>query len=173
MQVRQIYSLQYVLWELVLWWTRNQSRVLIYTFPPPKAWGSSRLQPLVTLDRNKQVKPEQLNEHCQTRKMVPEMKDILPTAAFNSFKADFFLSCQIYCRFLFWKWNHEWTLKHVLDKELLIYRTTDRRQVGHEPWKAFLSWQDFLPYTSIYTSRQWKVSIVCKQLWYSFKNYMV
>lgn len=30
-----------------------------------------------------------MNEHCQTRQIVSEMKDILPTAVFNSFKADF------------------------------------------------------------------------------------
>lgn len=47
------------------------------------------LQPLATLDRNKLVKPEQLNEHCQTKQMVSEMKNILPTAVFNGFMADF------------------------------------------------------------------------------------
>lgn len=45
------------------------------------------------------------------------------------------LNCQIYC--LFRKPNHEWPLKHVLDKRLLIYRTTDRTQVGYWTWKGF------------------------------------
>lgn len=50
---------------------------------------------------------------------------------FNGSEADFTENCQRNCRCLFWKPNHEWTLKHVLDKEPLIYHMTGRRQVGH------------------------------------------
>ncbi len=84
------------------------------------------------------------------------------------------LNCQIYCRCLFWKLNHEWTLKHVLDKELLIYRTTDRRQVGHWTLKGFIYLDKASYHTHQFTQvDKWRkmyreVSITCKKLWYSF-----
>lgn len=55
------------------------------------------------------------------------------------------------CRCLLWKLRHESTLKHVLDKEPLIYRTTERRQVGHWTMKRMTV---ILPYTSVQTGWQ-------------------
>lgn len=73
---------------MYLYYGRTPSREFFALFHNPCRELISG-QPFVIPDRNKQVKPVQVNEHCLTKQMVSEMKDILPTAVFNSFKADF------------------------------------------------------------------------------------
>lgn len=64
---------------------------------------------------------------CQTKQMVSEMKDIRPAAVFNSGGRFFPFCCQMYCRCLVWRPNHEWIIKRMLNKEPLIF---NRQETG-------------------------------------------
>lgn len=149
--VRQSYRPKCALWGfiLVLWWAGKLSRLFIYTLPlHPKLPGmlflcSSILWPWIW--RTEWM----LSDKTEVSR---NKKNISSAAVFK--RHIFSLYCKINCRCPFCKVNREWTSKHVLDKKLLIYHITHRRQVWHWILKEvllFYSWRCVSLHTNLHS----------------------